>query len=232
MGKMRPLRYTARKIATLESRPGAWSKQKIGVFDGETQIGEYEYTYSSGVPFYAFEQDNKWYALISGANYTKTDLITLPDCKVIGGEELVPHGCGFCPVEFYVPAYTVHKSRYRDGSEMTFRMYDDNDYDDSAENGTPWIYERFGFRSGCVWGDDTSWKLQLLDLTLVAQGIVTKIDIGYVELAPYPLRECIELHDDNEDGVYAARVSTLSYLKLSDPLKQLGIAVAMKEEDA
>jgi hypothetical protein len=37
--------------------------------------------------------------------------------------------------------------------------------------------------AGCVWGDDTSWKVQYLDLSRARQGIVTRDDrLGYIEL--------------------------------------------------
>lgn len=37
---------------------------------------------------------------------------------------------------------------------------------------------------GCYWGDDTSWKVQYLDLSRVQQGIISRDDrFGYVELA-------------------------------------------------
>jgi hypothetical protein len=239
----RPLRFTARVLAAIPTKPGCWDKQRIGVFDGETQVGEYAYSYSCGCPFYAFEQEGQWYALFSGEDYTKTDLMTLPDCKVIGGTALVPGGFGFCPVEFYVPAFyrfpyeQTHEAgqKLETPKESWLRIYDDRNFSPSDEEGPLveklWVYERFGFRCGCVWGDDSSWKLQLLDLTHVKAGIVEEIDIGYIELAPYPLRECLELSDDGDDGVYGMRVSTLSYHNLSDPLKQLGIKVSVADKE-
>lgn len=41
----------------------------------------------------------------------------------------------------------------------------------------------FGFICGCVWGDDTSWKIQFLDLAEAEKGIVKRDDrFGYIEL--------------------------------------------------
>lgn len=39
----------------------------------------------------------------------------------------------------------------------------------------------FGFVGGCVWGDDSSMKVRLLDLRDADKGKISKIDIGYVE---------------------------------------------------
>jgi hypothetical protein len=42
----------------------------------------------------------------------------------------------------------------------------------------------WGLVAGCVWGDDTSWKLQYLDLSRVPEGVLVRDDrLGYVELA-------------------------------------------------
>ena len=41
-----------------------------------------------------------------------------------------------------------------------------------------------GFIAGCVWGDDSSWKIQHLDLTGIEQGQIKRTELfGYVELA-------------------------------------------------
>lgn len=228
---VRPQRFTARKLRNVETRPGTWHMQLIGVFDGETQVGEYTYSYSGGVPFYAFEQDGRWYALFSGMNYTKTDLMTLPDCTVIGGEALVPHGCGFCPVEFYVPAFhrfpydQTHDAGVKldEPRQSWLRIYDDHDYTPDDKPAEFWTYERFGFRCGCVWGDDSSWKLQLLDLSRVKDGIVEEIDIGYIELAPYPLQECLEFSDDGDAGIYSVSVTTIGRHNLEEALTKIQI---------
>lgn len=46
-----------------------------------------------------------------------------------------------------------------------------------AENGS------FGLVAGCFWGDDSSWKVQYLDLTNASAGSVVRDDrFGYVEL--------------------------------------------------
>lgn len=47
-----------------------------------------------------------------------------------------------------------------------------------------WPTGLFGFVWGCYWGDDTSWKVQHLDLSRVQEGIIARDNrFGYVELA-------------------------------------------------
>ena len=44
-------------------------------------------------------------------------------------------------------------------------------------------YYPFGFIAGCYWGDDSSWKIQYLDLSEVEKGIINREErFGYVEL--------------------------------------------------
>ena len=62
----------------------------------------------------------------------------------------------------------------------------------------------FGFVWGCVWGDDTSWKIQHLDLSRAHEGVLIRTArYGYIE-APKGienLRDCIELNlDCDKDG--------------------------------
>ncbi len=47
-----------------------------------------------------------------------------------------------------------------------------------------WPSGEFGFVWGCVWGDDSSWKIQHLDLTGIQSGVIRRDDrFGYVELS-------------------------------------------------
>ena len=55
--------------------------------------------------------------------------------------------------------------------------------------------KNFGFVAGCVWGDDSSWKIQFLDLSRATEGIVIRDDrFGYLELPDnVPLADAIRL---------------------------------------
>lgn len=93
--------YTARVIGKTDD---GFGRLRMGVFDGNgNQLGEYTRNYASFgeatfCPFQA--KSGRWYALYS-SHYTCTRVMSLPDCKDIGGEE--PHQHGFCPVDYYVP---------------------------------------------------------------------------------------------------------------------------------
>src|SRR5262245_9013923 len=81
----------------------------VTIFDGERPIGRYERNYPNfaAETFEPFEWAGAWYALYS-KDYTCTRIMSLPDCRDIGGEE--PHGYGFCPAELFVPRYRVVKT--------------------------------------------------------------------------------------------------------------------------
>jgi hypothetical protein len=81
-------------------------------------------------------------------------------------------GTGFCPVGFYVPDWWD----VNDGSVLMASKHWSTD--DEWPTGT------FGFVWGCYWGDDSSWKVQCLDLTRIQEGIIGRDErFGYIELA-------------------------------------------------
>ena len=144
----------------------------------ETYLGEYLRNYRALYDtFVPFEQDGKHYALIS-RKYVGTAVMELPSCKIIAEEEYTSHG--FCPTGFYVPEFYGH--------------------------GTKPLHEevkgKFGFVCGCVWADDSSWKIQFLDLRDITKGIIRRDDrFGYVELIDdLKLEDSIEVdYVDPED---------------------------------
>lgn len=173
--------FTARVIGQDPQASGGHYR-RVGVFDGDQQIGEYVRNYSSMYrTFCPFRSGDKWFALYS-PNYTATRLMSLPDCTDIGGEE--PAVCGFCPLDFYVPVLCGQDLRPDDPAPKQPASQTDviewikrNPYIDR--------YANFGFVSGCIWGDDSSWKVQYLDLSRASEGIVSRDDrFGYVELPP------------------------------------------------
>jgi hypothetical protein len=54
-----------------------------------------------------------------------------------------------------------------------------------------------GFMAGCVWGDDSSWKIQYLDLSRVEQGIIGReARFGYIVLpTSVHLRDAVYIYD-------------------------------------
>jgi hypothetical protein len=162
------------------NRPGTWDSTIVEVFrrasssDGLEKAFEYERYYSLLQTFEPFRQGSREFALIS-RDYTKTAVLELASGVVIA-EEIdepgAPAGGGFCPVGFYVPDWwDVNDCSVIPGSEYW-----------TADR--EWPNGDFGFVWGCHWGDDSSWKVQYLDLSRVQEGVVQRDDrFGYVELA-------------------------------------------------
>jgi hypothetical protein len=123
--------------------------------------------------FEPFRQGGHDYALIS-RSYTRTAVLDLATGAVIAEETEDTPGMGFCPVGFYVPDWwDVHDGSIIPGSE-------------SWNENREWPTGVSGFVWGCHWGDDTSWKVQHLDLRKIRDGIVTRDDrFGYVALATH-----------------------------------------------
>lgn len=141
------------------------------------KIGEYERNYSSLFnTFVPFKQGDKWYALYS-KEYDETRVMELPSCRDLGGE-----GSEFCPVEYYVPTL----------ADMQMgRKHKDEEWNKQFKA----VEGKFGFVSGCVWGDDNYWKIAYMNLEKANEGKI-KIDFrfGYIQQPPkYSLKECIDL---------------------------------------
>ncbi len=169
------------------SEPGTWKTSVVSVFDGETLIGKYERNHAGWAEetFDPFEWEGAWYALYS-PDYTTTRVMSLPNCRDIGGEE--PDGSGFCPVEFFVPWVRAKTVRLKGKSYESLEFCNDQRWptDPAAEvTEAPWSSIDTGFVAGCIWGDDYSWKLQCIDMAEAAKGRVVRTErFGFVELAP------------------------------------------------
>ncbi|MCP3852502.1 MAG: hypothetical protein GY694_20070 [Gammaproteobacteria bacterium] len=163
------------KLEEIKNGQNAWNYLLVRIFEVrdniETEIGQYQRNYSGFYhSFFPFKKNGEWFALYS-PDYTATRVMSLPDCKDLGGEE--PHSNGFCPVDFYVP-FNVENvmSAEKDG----------------------W----FGFVAGCIWGDDSSWKIQHLDLSKVEEGIIVREEkYGYIAMPESikRLSECFDFLD-------------------------------------
>ncbi|MCD9188358.1 MAG: hypothetical protein LUM44_18215 [Pyrinomonadaceae bacterium] len=191
--------------------------------NAEEQVGEYNRNYSSFYnTFFHFQKDGKDFALYS-PDYTGTRIMELPSCKDIGGEE--PSAGGFCPTDFFVPAYIEQEiswetigAKGKIGGNVSNRRLNNPEEEDLTENieageflyqGTdelckittinrplsPLNYYPFGFVAGCIWGDDSSWKIQYLDLSEVEKGILKREErFGYIELSDnVSLKDAISL---------------------------------------
>jgi hypothetical protein len=170
-------RYAVRCRAK-PNRPGTWDSTIVEVCrrssDGLKSICQYERNYSMLGTFEPFRRGSREFALIS-RDYTRTAVLDLESGRVVAEEEEKPGaapGHGFCPVGFYVPDWwDLH-----DGSVIPGSEYWSVDQE--------WPTGAFGFVWGCYWGDDSSWKVQYLDLSAVEDGVIRRDErFGYVELA-------------------------------------------------
>jgi hypothetical protein len=86
----------------------------------------------------------------------------------------------------------------------------------------PLSYHPFGFVAGCIWGDDSSWKLQYLDLSQAAQGTIGREErFGYLELPDdLTLDRAVDLidyqSDPTEDYAHHVRITTVKRFDLRD----------------
>lgn len=167
------------KVTTRANAPGTWDSSAVEVFRrtdssaGLQKVGEYVRNYAMLHTFEPFRQRGHDYALIS-RNYTQTAVLDLATGTVIAEETEDAPGTGFCPVGFYVPDWwDVHDGSIIPGHE-------------SWNEDREWPTGDFGFVWGCYWGDDTSWKVQHLDLRKIREGIINRDDrFGYVALATH-----------------------------------------------
>jgi hypothetical protein len=224
------VKYSARVIEE-NDQPGAGWGLRVGIFQrqehgAEEQIGEYHRNYLSLLhTFCPFQSGGLDYALFS-PQYHVTRVMALPACKDIGGEN--PQAEGFCPTDYYVPSYVeVERSgsatpvperrRINEPSEQLLVDHSEirtwvnpvtKEAVESCSRSKPLtarLYYPFGFVAGCVWGDDTTWKIQFLDLSEVQRGIVRRDDrFGYIELPDrMRLREAVDMWDYGWDGEFS-----------------------------
>lgn len=182
-------KYTveATEYRSPEQGAGSWSQLLCKVFlkneDGtKTEIGSYIRNYRTLYNTWEpFTQDGKEYALCS-PHYTGVSVMVLPSCEIIAKEEV--KGDGFCPRMLYVPG-----------------PQDDSDDDDRDDDNQLTCWDEssmkhlgsFGFVGGCVWGDDSSDKIQFLDLSKISEGIIKRDQrFGYMELpSGLTLKQCV-----------------------------------------
>lgn len=209
---------------SIQNRPGTWNSTKVSIFRDDKLIGEYLRNYSSygDKTFYPFKVNNEWYALYS-ANYTATRIMKLHEDRIEDwcGEE--SHANGFCPTEIYVPKFISAKHSYEmQGEKKEYDIFyvdcDSPEGEFQSEINSPDFislqYCNFGFLCGCVWGDDTSWKLRYIDLSKIPDKILSITDkFGYWELSnSLTLRESIRMDgwEPGHDWVILTRVEHIN----------------------
>lgn len=185
--------FSARVGAKIENRPGTWNSLRVEIIkkniDGETKVGEYVRNYHSLYHTFCPFEQGGILYALYSPDYTGTRIMRLPDCVDMGGESRNEHG--FCPVDYFVPDEIINK-------EAAGKM---------------------GFVAGCVWGDDSSWKIQYLDLSKVAEGILIRSGkFGYLEMPKNfnRLEECISMDYYNEVYGYGIGIIHEKYCRPSE----------------
>jgi hypothetical protein len=193
---------------TVEHTDGSWDSTKISIFRDGILIGEYMRNYNAygALTFCPFRLGDDWYALYS-AHYTATRVMKLHNDRIEDWCGQEPSEDGFCPTEIYIPRYrtTKHSVKINETLHEFDNCYVDCDFKSEKEfdeeiDGLLLLDEQhtsFGFISGCVWEDDSSWKIQYIDLTGIADKILNISDkFGYWEM-PHnlSLRECVDMSD-------------------------------------
>ena len=178
-----PFRVSVKEIP----RPSGWSYTRVTILDDQGQeMGGYERNYGrfGDSTFRPFFLHGRWWALYS-KDYTATRVMILPECQDWCGEE--SNSFGFCPVDYYVPRYRTAKLKTVEG-EADWCIGEgawgwDNPEQTRYVDIAPTQYCPFGLVAGCIWGDDTSWKVEWLDLGgLPERKFKREPRFGYVEL--------------------------------------------------
>jgi len=77
-----------------------------------------------------------------------------------------------------------------------------------------------GFVAGCIWGDDTSWKIEYLDLSRADEGIIKReARFGYISMPSHlDLDKAVDL--DAGDGYMSLKISTENFFDLATGEKE------------
>ena len=170
------------KTSAIKNGPGFWDYTLCEIYKGDgkigdVKVGEYKRNYGAfgTSTFFAFTFNNKEYALYS-PDYQMIKLMSLPDCKDIPlKEECVKQMEHFCPTELYVPMWsnTTYDYKKQDGTLEKHNMQSwintlEREKNDKYEYN--YGYCSIAFALGCVWGDDSSSKLIIIDLRKIEEG--------------------------------------------------------------
>lgn len=212
------------------------------------EVTQYDRDYSMMKTFEPFQQktDSGWhdYALIS-TEYVRLEVLDLESGQIIAVEEYpkvskemaeassgrltegtsMP-GVGFCPVEFHVPDWW-------DEYDARMMKASDNEKVDKEFLEEFSFYEgNWGVYSGCIWGDDSSWKIRYVDLSRISEGIVTTDErFGYVELPEkLSLKEAVRV--DAEAGCVELTVPVKFKLDTGKAQYKKWVVDAINWEDA
>ena len=167
------------KISKIDNGPGKWQSNLCEVLNEKGEkLGSYIRYYDSFSKntFAPFEYNGKEYALIS-SDYQTISVITLPDCKIYElKEECKKQLFHFCPVSIYIPKIIFYRYKENIGKDKNDFGYAKTYKEEKTEIKEKWDYKikssLLGFVLGCMWGDDSSMKMNLIDLSKIEEGEV------------------------------------------------------------
>lgn len=209
---------TPYKVLTqvVEGRPGTWRTIDCQLIHRDTgyTVHSWTYMYSSESAVWntvhPFEHQGRWYVTYSSA-YTRLSVFNITDQYEAWTDE--GGAGGFCPVAVAIPwKHTDVRPEHERSHNLTMwswlpRIGDQYEGDASFRASAA----DFGFYSGCIWGDDSSWKLRYLDFSRLSEGIVVASDaFGYIPLpTSMTIQDCVELdyvEEDEDRKVFALAV--------------------------
>lgn len=147
----------------------------ITVHDNGKEIYEYRRNYGFLKTFEPFrwwnDEKSRWeyYALISPI-YTGFQLLNLTDITIV--YSFNGNADSFCPISFYVPDH----EDYIEGETI---IENDSFFKELFETSHK---RRFAFVQGCVWGDDSTMKIETIDIHGILSGrkdVRTEQSFGY-----------------------------------------------------
>ena len=156
--------------------------------------------------------NGKWYALYS-KDYTATRVMSLPDCRDLGGEEAM--GAASARSSSTYPRYRKVLMTHPDHRVTENWCFESDGHEDTKASSRdftftygPWLSLDIGFVAGCHWGDDSTWKLQVFDLSRAAEGILVRSErFGHVQLGTMPLVNAVRL--DHYPGFWELRATII-----------------------
>jgi hypothetical protein len=202
--------HNSYKVAVKSVHPrGTWGHSEISVFYAKgglfnRRLGGYTRNYPGhGLgTWYPFSHGGKDYALYS-RDYTSTRIMELPSCRDIGGEE--PAAWGFCPVEYCIPEIVYFEKQPIPEKPDSFHYHIKKAPSEVA------------FVAGCIFGDDSSWKIQCFDLSQVESGFITRDErFGYVAMPKgVSLQDAVSLKRSEETGTVIATLAIMQTFELA-----------------
>lgn len=221
-------KYKAKFLEEKKNDKG-WSFSLIGVFDGDEKVSEYIRNYNSFYnTFDCFKRDEQWYALYSD-KYTEVSIAKLPEMEKISstkypvfGEKNEGYFNSVCPVDFYVPCYKwlIYKNGEKEKCYFDSTYKTEKEFDKTWTSNNVWEldndlhYEKFAFMAGCIWGDDSSMKVCVVDLKdLNNVRVYKESPIHYkLHLSDMLLKDSIEI-----DGTFCT-IKTKQFIHIEDDL--------------